>query len=82
MSTHSGRALNQYPRAAGTERLGYGSHPGRILDLVYNPNGAKLLPPQADLEADYKREMLAHFGIVFNRLYAITNMPIAPLPPT
>jgi len=58
-------------------RLGYGSDPGLKLDLVYNPNGAKLPPDQAELEADYKREMKVHFDIVFNQLYAITNMPIA-----
>jgi len=56
---------------------GYGKTAELPLDLVYNPNGAKLPPPQAELEADYKREMAAHFGIVFHRLYAITNMPIA-----
>lgn len=58
-------------------RLGYGSDPSLPLNLVYNPNGAKLPPPQAELEADYKREMREHFGIVFNQLYAITNMPVA-----
>lgn len=58
-------------------RLGYGSDDGRPLNLVYNPNGAKLPPPQDELEADYKREMREHFGIVFDRLYAITNMPVA-----
>jgi radical SAM/Cys-rich protein len=57
--------------------LGYGKNDGLILDLVYNPNGAKLPPAQDALEADYKEEMLKHFGIVFNHLYAITNMPIA-----
>ena len=57
--------------------LGYGTTPELTLDLVYNPNGAKLPPAQAELEADYKREMKAHFDIVFNKLYAITNMPIA-----
>ena len=58
-------------------RLGYGSDERLKLDLVYTPNGAKLPPPQAELEEDYKREMKAHFDIVFNQLYAITNMPIA-----
>lgn len=57
--------------------LGYGSNPGLKLDLVYNPNGASLPPEQAELEADYKRELQAHFGIVFDQLFAITNMPIA-----
>lgn len=57
--------------------LGYGTIPELPLNLVFNPNGAKLPPPQAELEADYKREMLEHFGIVFNHLYAITNLPVA-----
>lgn len=57
--------------------IGYGTDPKLTLDLVYNPNGASLPPEQAELEADYKRELKAHFGIVFNQLYAITNMPIA-----
>ena len=56
---------------------GYGRKPSLTLDLVYNPVGASLPPEQSELEADYKRELAAHFGIVFNRLYAITNMPIA-----
>ena len=57
--------------------LGYGKEPHLKLDLVYNPNGASLPPEQTELEADYKHELEAHFGIVFNQLYAITNMPIA-----
>jgi len=57
--------------------LGYGRDPALPLHLVYNPNGAKLPPPQAELEADYKRELHTHFDIVFNQLYAITNMPVA-----
>lgn len=57
--------------------LGYGSEPRLPLHLVYNPNGAFLPGPQAELEADYKRELKSHFGIVFNRLYTITNLPIA-----
>jgi len=47
-----------------------------ILNLVYNPVGAFLPPPQSSLEADFKREMAARYGIFFNRLYTITNMPI------
>jgi radical SAM/Cys-rich protein len=50
---------------------------GLLLDLVYNPVGAFLPAPQAGLEADFKRELQAHFGIQFNSLYAITNMPIS-----
>jgi radical SAM/Cys-rich protein len=57
--------------------LGYGRSPALPLHLVYNPNGAFLPGPQEDLEADYKRELKEHFGIVFNRLYTITNLPIA-----
>lgn len=56
---------------------GYGRCPDLPLDLVYNPNGAYLPPDQAELEAGYKRELKAHFGIDFHRLYTITNMPIA-----
>lgn len=57
--------------------LGYGKEgSGLTLNLVYNPQGAVLPPGQIKLEADYKRELLNHFGIVFNQLYAIANMPI------
>ncbi len=57
--------------------LGYGREgSGLTLDLVYNPQGAKLPPPQASLEADYKRVLGERFGIAFNRLYTIANMPI------
>jgi radical SAM/Cys-rich protein len=57
--------------------LGYG-HPGTglALNLVYNPNGAFLPPPQAGLEEDYRRFLGERFGIVFNELYALANMPI------
>jgi radical SAM/Cys-rich protein len=47
-----------------------------ILNLVYNPGGAFLPGAQAALEADYKRELGSRFGLTFNRLYTITNMPI------
>ncbi len=57
--------------------LGYGQPgSGLVLNLVYNPQGASLPPEQQALQADYKRELLAHFGIVFNELFALTNMPI------
>ena len=57
--------------------LGYGK-PGRglPLHLVYNPVGPHLPPPQEKLEQDYKRILFDEFGIVFNRLYCLTNMPI------
>jgi len=57
--------------------LGYGTLPALPLHLVYNPLGTSLPGPQAELEADYHRELKEHFGIVFHRLYTITNMPIA-----
>ena len=57
--------------------LGYGKpQSGLILNLVYNPQGATLPPDQVRLQADYKRELLGHFGIVFNELFALANMPI------
>ncbi|MFN7727234.1 MAG: arsenosugar biosynthesis radical SAM (seleno)protein ArsS [Rubrivivax sp.] len=61
--------------------LGYGDparSPGqrRLLNLVYNPQGPSLPPPQGPLEADYKRELLQHFGIRFDHLFALTNMPV------
>jgi radical SAM/Cys-rich protein len=56
--------------------IGYGVEPELPLHLVYNPAGAKLPGPQLELEADYKRELRAHFGIEFNRLYTITNLPV------
>ena len=56
--------------------LGYGIHAELPLHLVYNPVGAFLPPLQAELETDYKRELKKHFGIVFNNLYTLTNLPI------
>jgi len=47
------------------------------LHLVYNPLGANLPGPQAELEADYKEALRREFGIVFNKLFTITNQPIA-----
>lgn len=58
--------------------LGYGRPgSGLELDLVHNPVGGALPPPQAPLELDYKRELQNAHGIVFNQLLTITNMPIA-----
>ena len=57
--------------------LGYGKEGGLLLDLVYNPNGAFLPGDQQELESSYKRELKKAFGIEFNRLFAITNLPIA-----
>jgi len=57
--------------------VGYGRpDSGLVLNLVYNPVGPYLPAPQAVLEADYKRELKERFGIVFNGLFTITNMPI------
>jgi radical SAM/Cys-rich protein len=56
--------------------LGYGYDSELPLHLVYNPVGPFLPPPQDELEVDYKRELKEHFGIVFNKLYALTNLPI------
>ena len=57
--------------------LGYGKTDGKlVLNLVYNPVGAHLPPPQAQLESDYRRQLMELFGIEFNTLFAITNMPI------
>ncbi|MBI5394484.1 MAG: arsenosugar biosynthesis radical SAM protein ArsS [Verrucomicrobia bacterium] len=53
---------------------GYGTR--LPLHLVYNPLGPKLPAPQAELESDYKESLRREFGVVFNRLLTITNMPI------
>jgi radical SAM/Cys-rich protein len=57
--------------------LGYGKDgTGLSLNLVYNPLGAYLPGPQADLERDYRRELGSNFGVSFNHLYTITNANI------
>jgi radical SAM/Cys-rich protein len=57
--------------------LGYGRDgSGLTLNLVYNPQGPSLPPPQAALEADYKRVLGDNHGVAFNRLYTLANMPI------
>ena len=57
--------------------LGYGRpDSGLILNLVYNPQGPALPPPQQRLEADYQRHLEEGYGIAFNRLYTLANMPI------
>jgi radical SAM/Cys-rich protein len=55
-------------------RIGYGDE--LTLDLVYNPVGPSLPPPQAELEEQYRAELGGQYGIRFNRLLTITNMPI------
>ncbi len=65
---------------AGLQRLnalGYADADGRrVLNLVYNPQGAVLPPAQEGLQADYQRELGQRYGIRFNQLYALANMPI------
>ncbi len=56
--------------------LGYGTDPELSLDLVYNPGGAFLPPPQKGLEADYRKMLGDNFNITFSSLLAITNIPI------
>ena len=57
--------------------LGYGAPgSGLALNLVYNPQGPSLPPGQEGLEADYKRELGGKYGVIFNRLYTLANMPI------
>jgi radical SAM/Cys-rich protein len=57
--------------------VGYGiDGSGLVMNLVYNPVGPYLPPAQAGLEADYRRELRNKFGLMFNSLYTITNMPI------
>jgi radical SAM/Cys-rich protein len=65
------RALQQL------NEVGYGQPDSDlVLNLVYNPVGPHLPPPQEKLEQDYKRILAEQFGITFNHLYCLTNMPI------
>jgi radical SAM/Cys-rich protein len=58
--------------------LGYGEpESGLVLNLVYNPLGPTLPPPQAGLEAEYRRELRHRFDIRFNQLFTLSNMPIS-----
>ena len=58
-------------------RLGYGQEgSGQVLNLVYNPVGPVLPPSQTQLQQDYKSFLFDEFGLVFNQLFTITNMPI------
>ncbi|HEV2800921.1 MAG TPA: arsenosugar biosynthesis radical SAM (seleno)protein ArsS [Pyrinomonadaceae bacterium] len=57
--------------------VGYGTpESGLLLNLVYNPVGAFLPPAQMAIEADFRRELQTRYGVSFNHLYTITNMPI------
>jgi radical SAM/Cys-rich protein len=55
---------------------GYGRDPELVLNLVYNPQGPSLPPAQGSLEADYKGVLGKQYGIVFNKLFVLANMPI------
>jgi radical SAM/Cys-rich protein len=57
--------------------LGYGREASLRFNLVYNPVGAVLPPPQAELQEDYRRELGRRFDIQFDELLTITNMPIS-----
>jgi radical SAM/Cys-rich protein len=81
LNTDKQRGDGVFQKSIASLRLlnaqGYGAgDPARVLNLVYNPVGAFLPAPQAALEADYKRELAGRFGVAFDRLYTITNMPI------
>jgi radical SAM/Cys-rich protein len=57
--------------------LGYGQErSGLLLNLIYNPLGSFLPPPQKILEDEYRKQLGENYGIVFNRLYTLVNMPI------
>lgn len=57
--------------------LGYGRpDTGLVLNLVYNPQGPSLPPAQETLEQDYRRHLGSRFGVTFNRLFTLANMPI------
>lgn len=79
--TDAQRGLGVFERSIEALRrlngVGYGQEgTGLLLNLVYNPVGAFLPPEQASIERDFKREMAARYGVTFNALYTITNMPI------
>ena len=80
--TDAQRGLGVFDKSIAALRklnaLGYGREGSELLlNLVYNPVGAFLPPRQEAIEAQFKRELQRLYGIVFNRLYTITNMPIS-----
>jgi len=80
--TDAQRGLGVFDKSIAALRklnaLGYGKEgSGLLLNLVYNPVGAFLPPKQEAIEAQFKRALERENGIVFNRLYTITNMPIS-----
>jgi radical SAM/Cys-rich protein len=81
-NTDAQRGTGVFERSiAGLRRLnalGYGQpDSSRVLNLVYNPLGPSLPPPQGQLEEAYHRELQSRYGVLFHRLYTITNMPIS-----
>ena len=56
--------------------LGYGASDELIINLVYNPQGPNLPPSQVELEVAYKKILLDTYGISFNKLFTLVNMPI------
>jgi radical SAM/Cys-rich protein len=79
--TDAQRGHGVFARSLGALRIlneaGYGRGDGLVLNLVHNPVGAFLPGDQASLERDYRRELRLRHGIVFDRLFTITNMPIS-----
>jgi radical SAM/Cys-rich protein len=80
--TDAQRGLGVFDQSIEGLRLlnskGYGREgSGLAINLVYNPTGAFLPPAQAAIEREYKQELAKRYGVVFNSLYTITNMPIA-----
>ena len=57
-------------------RLGYGVAGDLPLHLIYNPIGLQMPVEREKMETDFKRELASHFGVVFNKLYAVTNVPV------
>ncbi|RRR66004.1 MAG: radical SAM/Cys-rich domain protein [Candidatus Viridilinea halotolerans] len=57
--------------------VGYGQPAGPTLNLITNPLGGSLPAPQAQLEAEWRHELMVRYGISFTRLYTLTNMPIS-----
>lgn len=55
---------------------GYGARPELVLDLIYNPAGARLPPPQEEVEAQFREALLRDHGVRFNRLLTLANMPV------
>jgi len=70
------RVLNALGYGETHDHLPHTAESALILNLVYNPQGPSLPPPQEKLEEDYHKFLFSNFGVVFNHLYTITNMPI------